>query len=146
MRANTKMLCSIVAALACGSAAQAASWTVTGLGEPALPDSAQCNASAATCPTLRDAINRAAHGDTITFDPGLDGQTITLTLAGNAIDNGQFGPSAFYLRDKSITIDASHGLSSGIVLERQRYSSEAGALRTRPARPSACSTSAPAAA
>ena len=110
-------------AAAFASAAHATTWTVGTAAEPATLASASCDASH-NCPTLRDAINKAASGDTIVFARALDGQTITLNLFNNDLGNGQFGASAFYLRDKSITIDAASGMTSGIVLERNRFSTD----------------------
>jgi hypothetical protein len=109
-----------------------ATWTVTGVGEPAAIDSTNCTAN--SCPTLRDAINSAASGDTVVFDSALDGQTIVLTMASNNLgcqtagptacdgDGGtlstEFGPSAFFITGgKTLTIDATqNGLKRGIVL------------------------------
>jgi hypothetical protein len=110
-------------AAAFASAAHATTWTVGTAAEPATLASASCDASH-NCPTLRDAINKAASGDTIVFARALDGQTITLNLFNNDLGSGQFGASAFYLRDKSITIDAASGMTSGIVLERNRFSTD----------------------
>jgi len=113
--------------------AQAATtWTVTGAGEASSLDSATCSAN--DCPTLRDAVNSAASGDTIVFATALDGQTITLTLFSNNLgcftagptacdsDGGtlstEFGPSAFFITGgKTLTIDATqNGLLRGIAL------------------------------
>jgi len=112
-----------IAAVTLAGAAHATTFTVTSTTEPATLASASCDASN-HCPTLRDAINKAASGDTIVFAPALDGQTITLNLFANDLGNGQFGPSAFYLRDKAITIDAASGLSKGIVIERNPFSTD----------------------
>jgi hypothetical protein len=65
------------------AAVAAVNWTVTGTGEPTTIDSANCVSN--SCPTLRDAINSAASGDTILFDLGLDGQAITLTMYTNCL-------------------------------------------------------------
>ncbi len=113
----------------------AATLTVTSNGESAALDTDDC--SGTSCPTLRAAINHAASGDTIVFAPSLDGATITLTRYTNCLSTGdtgsatclppaggwtggqvnQFGPSAFYI-DKTLTIDASIGLSQGVVIAR----------------------------
>jgi hypothetical protein len=108
----------------------ASTWTVTGTGEPASIGSASCPGN--NCPTLRDAINSAASGDTIVFASTLDGQTITLTLYSNdpgCVTSGpttctsgtlgtEFGPSAFFINGgKTLTIDATqNGLTHGIAL------------------------------
>ncbi len=110
----------------------AATWTVTGAGEAASVDSAACAGN--DCPTLRDAVNSAASGDTIVFASALDGQTITLTQFSNNLgclttsptvcDGGagtlstEFGPSAFFITGgKTLTIDATqNGLVRGIAL------------------------------
>jgi|GEM_PF-967398 len=107
-------------------------WTVTGNGEPATPGSAACDALAHTCPTLRDAINTAISGDTVVFDAALDNATISLTLYSNLMgcvtssattcsDGGtlgrEFGPSAFFIDGRSITIDAT-ALAHGVTLAR----------------------------
>lgn len=104
-----------------GGPTGASTWTVTGSGEAAMPTSATCDAGAHTCPTLRDAINTALSGDTIVFDAALDNATISLTLYSNLMgcqtisattcgDGGtlgrQFGPAAFFIDGRSITIDA----------------------------------------
>ena len=113
--------------------AQAATtWTVTGADEASSLDSATCSAN--DCPTLRDAVNSAASGDTIVFATALDGQTITLTLFSNNLgcftvgptacdsDGGtlstEFGPSAFFITGgKTLTIDATQNvLLRGIAL------------------------------
>ena len=81
--------------------------------------------------TLRSAIAAAAAGDSITFDPELDGGTILLTVVGeehttllgevyvNNVFSGyqdrDYGKSALYAR-KALTIDAS-ALPNGITLE-----------------------------
>ena len=119
----------VVAAL---PAQAATTWTVTGTDEAASLSSAACSAN--NCPTLRDAVNSAASGDTVVFAPALDGQTITLTLFSNnlgcftigpsACDSGggtlstEFGPSAFFITGgKTLTIDATqNGLVRGIAL------------------------------
>ncbi|MHB8448475.1 MAG: hypothetical protein ACYC9P_11190, partial [Rudaea sp.] len=51
--------------------AHAATWTVTGAGEASSLGSVNCTAN--NCPTLRDAVNSAASGDTIVFASALDG-------------------------------------------------------------------------
>lgn len=109
----------------------AATLTVTGSGEPAAIDSANCPGD--QCPTLRDAINKAASGDTIRFAPALDGQTIALTLYGNPLGcvtssatacsgsgtlGAQFGPSAFFISGRTLSIDAVTGLAKGVVIAR----------------------------
>ncbi len=95
------------------------------------------------CTTLRDAINSARHGEKIVFAAELDGQTISLTRHTNCQKLNQeagatclpppqwplmpgsftqrhvtqFGPSAFFISGKSITIDATAGgLTQGVVL------------------------------
>src|SRR5437868_12567243 len=97
----------LIVACALGSAPLLAQsvLTVNALDEPVGGiTSASCTASC----TLRDAFNSAASGDTIRFAPTLDGQAITLTLFSNDISVGstEFGPSAFFLHNKTLTIDA----------------------------------------
>jgi len=107
-------------------------WTVTSNAEAATLASAACNAAAHTCPTLRDAINGAISGDTIVFDAALDNATIGLTLYSNLQgcvtsdattcgDGGtlgrEFGPSAFFIDGRSITIDAT-ALAHGVTIAR----------------------------
>jgi hypothetical protein len=71
------------------------------------------------CPTLRDAFNSAASGDTIQFAPAIDGQTITLTLFSNAMTDTEFGPSAFFLTgSETLTIDGLTGVTQGITIAR----------------------------
>ena len=115
-----------VALLAWAAAsAQAESFTVT-------------NTAAMGPGSLHQAVADAwAHADaqsTITFDQPLDGQTITLTAFSNGLgcvtsnattcsDGGtlsqQFGPSAFFITGgKTLTIDATVGLTQGVVLQR----------------------------
>jgi len=105
---------------------------------------AQCSADSGDrrCSTLRDAINSARHGEKIVFAAELDGQTISLTRHTNCLKLNQeagatclppsqwplvpgsftqrhvtqFGPSAFFISGKSITIDATAGLTQGVVL------------------------------
>lgn len=87
-------------------------WTVTGVGEPSTIGSANCVGT--SCATLRDAINTAASGDTVTFDPAINGKTILLTLSSNDTGAGsvEFGSSSFLLVNKSLTIDGSgHGIA-----------------------------------
>lgn len=123
--------------LATGSI-HAATLTVTGAGEPATIGSASCPGS--QCATLRDAVNAAASGDTIRFDPALDGQTIALTLFSNPMGcatvnattcsgggtlGTQFGPSAFFVSGKTLTIDALSGLNKGVVISRSTASGTA---------------------
>lgn len=88
-------------------------WSVTAIGEPSTIGSTNC--AGTSCPTLRDAINTAASGDTITFDPAINRQTILLTLSSNDTTGNsiEFGSSAFLLADsKSLTIDgAGHGIT-----------------------------------
>ncbi len=110
----------------------ASTWTVSGNGEPATLASAACDYGAHTCPTLRDAINTALSGDTIVFDAALDNATISLTLYSNLMgcvtssattcsDGGtlgrEFGPSAFFIDGRSITIDAT-ALAHGVTIAR----------------------------
>ena len=97
-----------------GSAAQAATFTVT-------------STSDAGAGSLREAITNAQTDDVIVFDGSLDGQTISLTSYTNCLSTSepasatcvplatwpgtppyvsQFGPSAFFISGKSITIDA----------------------------------------
>ncbi len=109
----------------------ATTWTVTGAGEASSLGSTNCTTN--SCPTLRDAVNSAASGDTIVFANALDGQTITLTLSSNnpgCVTSGpttcqttgtlstEFGPSAFFITGgKTLTIDATqNGLTRGIAL------------------------------
>ena len=131
---------SILCAAAClafvAPAWAATMWTVNAIGEPA--GGLGSSVCAATC-TLRDAINAAQSGDTIMFAPVLDGQTIRLSLYTNCLTTSdtldsstnaagnpclppatwpgyvtQFGPSAFFISGKSLTIDAAAGLSQEI--------------------------------
>ena len=110
----------------------ASTWTVSGNGEPATLASAACDAGAHTCPTLRDAINTALSGDSIVFDASLDNATISLALYSNptgcvtsnatACSGGgtlgrQFGPSAFFIDGRAITIDAT-ALAHGVTIAR----------------------------
>jgi len=107
-------------------------WTVTGNGEPATLGSATCNAGTHTCPTLRDAINTAISGDTVIFAAALDNATISLTLYSNLMGcvtsdathcsgsgalGREFGPSAFFIDGRNITIDAT-ALAHGVTLAR----------------------------
>ena len=126
-----------------GAATQAATLTVTTAGEIADTEPlsrAQCSPAAGdrNCDTLRDAINHAADGDTIVFGAALNGQTIPLTRFTNCLDTGQaagatclplaswpgyvsqFGPSAFFISGKRITIDATaNGLTpQGVSVQR----------------------------
>ena len=103
-------------------AAGAKTLTVTGIGEPATIVSASCPAN--SCPTLRDAFNTAASGDTITFSNAINGKTILLTFASNDTSPSsiEFGASAFFVTDgagetvgKTLTID---GSGHAITLER----------------------------
>ncbi|MEO7431216.1 MAG: choice-of-anchor Q domain-containing protein [Dokdonella sp.] len=129
-RALTAML-----AVAGAPSADAATWRVLGDGEPASVGSASCDAGAHTCATLRDAVNASASGDTIVFDPLLDGQTISLTLSTNPLGcvtsdattctgegtlGRQFGPSAFFLEgNKTLSIDATaNSLTQGVTIAR----------------------------
>lgn len=127
----------------CRRRGQAATLTVTTAGEIADTEPlsrAQCSPAAGdrNCDTLRDAINHAADGDTIVFGAALDGQTISLTRFTNCLDTGQaagttclplaswpgyvsqFGPSAFFISGKHITIDATaNGLTpQGVSVQR----------------------------
>ncbi|MDR3388878.1 MAG: choice-of-anchor Q domain-containing protein [Rudaea sp.] len=98
----------------------AAIFTVNTLLEPASGNPLSQNCTAAAC-TLRDAINSAGSGDTIQFDPALDGQNITLTLFTNDTSAGsaEFGPSAFFITgSKALTIDGLTGLARGIMIAR----------------------------
>ena len=107
--------------------AQATTFTVNALGEPASIESKNC---AATC-TLRDAINASASGDIVQFDPkSMDGKTVILTLFSNIADETQFGPSAFFITgNKALTIDATvNGLAQGVTIAR---SSAAGTAHFR---------------
>jgi len=81
--------------------------------------------------TLRSAIAQAASGDTITFDSSLDGQTILLSIVGEAhttlkgevysgmtftgYQDRDYGASALFAQ-KDLVIDAS-ALPSGITIE-----------------------------
>jgi len=118
--------------------ATAATWIVTGIAEPATLASAACDTGAHTCPTLRDAVNSAATGDTIVFDASADGATINLTLFSNlpgcvtsnattCSDGGtlgrEFGPSAFFIDGRSITIDAT-ALAHGVTISRAAASAD----------------------
>ncbi len=87
-------------------------WTVASVGEPSTIGSTNCVGT--SCSTLRDAINIAASGDTVTFDPAINGKTILLTLSSNDTSAGsvEFGSSSFLLVNKSLTIDGSgHGIA-----------------------------------
>ena len=131
----------VALALPLAGRAHAATLTVTTSAEAPVLDTDDCSPGTgnAACTTLRGAINHARDGDTIVFAPALDGQTISLTRYTNCLTVGQsagttclkpsggwsegfveqFGPSAFYLHDKSITIDASaNGLQQGVVIAR----------------------------
>jgi len=93
-----------------------------------LNDTAQ---PAAGTTTLRSAIERAASGDTITFDSSMNGQTILLTIVGSAhstlkgevysgmtfagYQDRDYGASALYAQ-KNLTIDAS-ALPAGITIK-----------------------------
>jgi hypothetical protein len=112
----------LAAALLTALPVAAKTLTVTGVGEPATISSASCPAN--ICPTLRDAINAAASGDTIMFGNAINGKTILLSLSSNDISAGsiEFGASAFFVTDglgetvgKSLTID---GTSHGVTIAR----------------------------
>lgn len=106
------LLC-VIAALP----AWATTWTVTTATEPAALTTNDC--SGTQCATLRGAINASDSGDTIQFDPSLDGATISLTLYSNNLTGFEFGPSAFFIEGKSLTLDASaNGLAKGVTIER----------------------------
>jgi len=144
-RAATRraVLClALLVPMLASAAVQAATWTVVTPGEFDSADplgGSDCDATTFQCTTLRDAVNRAEGGDTIVFDPALDGQTITLSRYTNCLslsDTGsatclppaggwsegyvsQFGPSAFFIRDRTITINAmANGLTRGVVIAR----------------------------
>ena len=73
------------------------------------------------CPTLRDAINTAVSGDTIQFDPGIDGGTIALSQYSNdtSLGSTEFGPSAFFIsHGTTLFIDGETGLTHGIAIAR----------------------------
>lgn len=131
--------CCLAAVLS--SSGLAATWTVTTNQEAAAIDTNDCDGATRRCASLRGAINVAASGDTIQFDPALDGQTIALTLYSNdpgcvyvppdpqnGITGGcfvrpnqgpEFGPTALFIDQRELTIDATaNGLSKGVVLER----------------------------
>lgn len=94
--------------------AHAATWTVMTAAEAPALDTRDCVAS--RCQTLRGAINATTYDDTIVFDPGIDGQTITLSL----YSDQQSGRTAFFIsgNNKRLTIDALSGLSAGVSLIR----------------------------
>lgn len=110
-------------------------WTVQSADEAPSLNSNDCTpaGSGGTCVTLRDALNRINSGDIIRFAPALDGTTITLSrfhndqgcpadgptqCAGAGTLTTAFGPSAFFISGKGVTIDAVTGLELGITLER----------------------------
>lgn len=113
MNLRTLAFAGALTALPLGNAfAVSTIWTVSGTGEPATITSAACTGN--SCPTLRDAFNSAHAGDTITFANAINGATIALTLSSNdtTVDSTEFGPSAFFLYNRSLTIDGSgHGIS-----------------------------------
>ena len=131
----------VALALPLAGRVHAATLTVTTSAEAPALDTDDCSpvTGSAACTTLRGAINHARDGDTIVFAPALDGQAISLTWYTNCLAVNQpagatclkpstgwsegfveqFGPSAFYLHDKAITIDASaNGLQQGVVIAR----------------------------
>lgn len=118
MHMSTRFRLYVLVAFFCATRiALGATWTVNTLGEPATIGSTACPAAC----TLRDAINQAASGDTIQFDPSLDGQTIALTLFSNDIGtpSREFGSSAFFLTgNRTLTIDALAGLAHGVTITR----------------------------
>lgn len=112
-------------------------WTVQTADEAASLTSNDCSLIApgpgGVCSTLRDALNRSLSGDIIRFAPSLDGTVITLTRFGNEMGcpadgpmqcagsgtlTTQFGPSAFFISGKTVTVDAVTGLSQGVELAR----------------------------
>lgn len=117
MNTRKLSLAILLAALPLGDAF-AATWTVTGTGEPATIDSAVCDVSN-NCPTLRDAINIAHSGDIIRFSSAIDGGTILLSQYSNGQTGTEFGPSAFFISGGiSLTIDGKTGLTRGITIAR----------------------------
>ncbi|HTI97246.1 MAG TPA: hypothetical protein VL425_12155, partial [Rudaea sp.] len=93
----------------------AATWIVTGTGDTA----SACTGN--SCPTLRDAINTAVSGDTIQFDPSIDGGTIALSQYSNdtSVGSTEFGPSAFFVaHNTTLFIDGETGLTRGIAIAR----------------------------
>jgi len=125
------------ALVAATSPLPAATLTVDVAGEPASLAATGCSPGACT---LRAAINAAQTGDVIVFAPALDGQTIALTKYTNCLAVAeaasetclplpswptiggmqqvtQFGPSAFFISGRAITVDAS-ALEHGIVIAR----------------------------
>lgn len=97
----------VAVSLATNDSAAATTWVVTGNGEPGTIGSTECTSVA--CPTLRDAINSAASGDTIEFSSTLNNQTIALSLYSNdtTLGSTEFGPSALFITgSKALTIDA----------------------------------------
>ena len=107
----------VASSYALASTAGAKTLTVTGLGEPATMNSASCPSN--SCATLRDAVNAAISGDTITFANALNGKTIALTFYSDDLAGIEFGASAFFITDgagetvgKALTIDGSgHGIT-----------------------------------
>jgi hypothetical protein len=115
---------------------QPAVWTVQSANEAPATTSNDCTPlgnGGGICATLRDAVNRALSGDIIRFAPSLDGATINLTqfvndlgcttvspsqCSGSGNPGTQFGPSAFFISGKNLTIDAVTGMSQGITLAR----------------------------
>ena len=118
MNTRNLSLAMLLAALPLGDAFAAATWIVTGTGEPATIDSAVCDGSN-NCPTLRDAINIAHSGDIIRFSSAIDGGTILLNQYSNGQTGTEFGPSAFFINGGiSLTIDGETGLTRGITIAR----------------------------
>jgi hypothetical protein len=123
--------CTILLSSLAPAWAFATTWIVTGSGEPASVSSTNCTNGNDQCPTLRDAINTAATGDTIRFSSAIDGQTIALALFSNAMGcittnattctsgslTTEFGPSAFFITGGiHLTIDGLTGLTTGITI------------------------------
>ncbi len=98
--------------------------TVMGDTEPATLATDDCSPASgdASCATLRGAVNHAASNDIIVFNKAtMDGVTINLTMASNDLSTGggEFGPSAFFISGKTLTIDATaNGLTKGVVIAR----------------------------
>lgn len=115
----------LLAGAACSSdsGTQSATLVVNSLEDTAQP--------AAGLTTLRSAVAQAASGDTITFDPSLDGHIILLSIVGEAhstlkgevysgmtfagYQDRDYGASALYAQ-KNLIIDAS-ALPSGITVK-----------------------------
>jgi hypothetical protein len=139
----------------CKAIFRPALWTVLSNGESALGAidcTVDANSDEGSCATLRGAIDFAISGDTIQFDHALDGTTIALTHHTDCLTAGdtlagpnawgdpclplstwpgyvtQFGPSAFFIGGRTLTIDATaNGLTRGVVIARDTDAADYGA-------------------